>query len=121
MRAGLRGWAHSYRQQFFSWALTGLELVWREMERGWGGGHTRNCCSTRIQECLHFGSDKKGWTEELFKEVTRSLGCLRPLAWVTRWTELLLRKEGRDMVRGRERVWQEGEQIQSCFRVSLSA
>lgn len=38
MRAGLRGWAHSYRQQFFSWALTGLELVWREMERGWGGG-----------------------------------------------------------------------------------
>lgn len=37
MRAGLRGWAHSYRQQFLSWALTGSELVWREMERGWGG------------------------------------------------------------------------------------
>lgn len=34
------------------------------------GGHTKNCGTTELQECLHFGSDEKGWTEGLFKEVT---------------------------------------------------
>ena len=49
--------------------------------------------------------------------MTGSLGCLRFLAWVTRWPELLLRWGGRYMVQGKERVWQEGEQIQSRFPV----
>ena len=36
MMAGLRGWAHSYRHQFLSWALTGLELVWHLVWRDIG-------------------------------------------------------------------------------------